>query len=368
MQVGPGDKLFAYVYLDPANPPAEIMLQWNVEKWEHRAYWGAIRSRGGRTPRTAGDTWAGCRLLASGSRLEVPASQVGLEGKAVNGLAFTVFNGRATWDRAGRSGVSGSSTTAPSGSAPVIAITSPAQGDRFTAPANITISAAAAPSDAAISKVEFYEGVIKLGESTQAPFAFTWNNVPAGSYSLSVKATDNSGSVATSPATGVAVDVPQAVPLSVALTLPTASALFSAPANIDIHAAASGTGIARVEFYANGQKVGEATGNPYSVIWSNVGPGTYVISAKVTDITGASATSADVYCTVQATDVLWTERILNEDGTLNRAEYVNLANTYDTVSAADYRFGPRWENFHPGDSGSAPTVWGRTVNFRRANC
>ena len=34
-------RLFAYVYLDPANPPSEVMLQWNDGSWEHRAYWGA---------------------------------------------------------------------------------------------------------------------------------------------------------------------------------------------------------------------------------------------------------------------------------------------------------------------------------------
>ena len=41
LAVGVGDTLFAYVYLDPANPPSEVMLQWNDGTWEHRAYWGA---------------------------------------------------------------------------------------------------------------------------------------------------------------------------------------------------------------------------------------------------------------------------------------------------------------------------------------
>ncbi|MEC9056793.1 MAG: DUF1549 domain-containing protein, partial [Verrucomicrobiota bacterium] len=35
-----GMKLFTHVYLDPANPPAQIMLQFNDGSWEHRAYWG----------------------------------------------------------------------------------------------------------------------------------------------------------------------------------------------------------------------------------------------------------------------------------------------------------------------------------------
>jgi RHS repeat-associated protein len=36
-------------------------------------------------------------------RLEVPASLVGLEGKTLNGMAFTLYGGRATWDCAGKS-------------------------------------------------------------------------------------------------------------------------------------------------------------------------------------------------------------------------------------------------------------------------
>jgi hypothetical protein len=35
-------------------------------------------------------------------RLEVPAAQVGIEGRAINGLAFTLYGGRATWDAAGK--------------------------------------------------------------------------------------------------------------------------------------------------------------------------------------------------------------------------------------------------------------------------
>jgi hypothetical protein len=35
-------------------------------------------------------------------RLEVPASLVGLQGAAVDGMAFTLYGGRATWDHAGK--------------------------------------------------------------------------------------------------------------------------------------------------------------------------------------------------------------------------------------------------------------------------
>lgn len=102
LTINTGDTLFAYVYLDPANPPEEVMLQWNDGGWEHRAYWGANRIEWG-INNTESRRYMGT-LPSAGQwvRLEVPASQVGLEGKTLNGMAFTLFGGRATWDRAGR--------------------------------------------------------------------------------------------------------------------------------------------------------------------------------------------------------------------------------------------------------------------------
>lgn len=43
-------------------------------------------------------------LPAAGQRirLEVPAGLVGLEGRTLSGMAFTLYGGRAAWDRAGK--------------------------------------------------------------------------------------------------------------------------------------------------------------------------------------------------------------------------------------------------------------------------
>lgn len=102
LKIGAGDVLFAHVYLDPARPPKEIMLQWHSSSWQHRAYWGdnliawgadntGERLRMGPLP--AGGKWV---------RLEVPAEKVGLKaGALVNGLAFTLHGGAARWDKAG---------------------------------------------------------------------------------------------------------------------------------------------------------------------------------------------------------------------------------------------------------------------------
>jgi hypothetical protein len=102
LSVGVGDTLFAYVYLDPANPPSEVMLQWYDGSWEHRAYWGANLIGWG-TNGSASRRYMGVLPpVGQWVRLEVPASQVGLEGRTLSGMAYALYNGRATWDRAGR--------------------------------------------------------------------------------------------------------------------------------------------------------------------------------------------------------------------------------------------------------------------------
>ena len=70
--------------------------------WEHRAYWGANLITYGRDG-SAGRFAAG-PLPATGKwiRLSVPARAVGLEGATVSGLGFSLIDGRATWDAAGR--------------------------------------------------------------------------------------------------------------------------------------------------------------------------------------------------------------------------------------------------------------------------
>lgn len=89
--------------------------------------------------------------------------------------------------------------------APAVSITSPANNASFSAPASISIQANATDSDGSIAKVEFFNGGTKLGESTSAPYSFTWANVAAGTYTLTAKATDNANGATTSGAVTVVV-------------------------------------------------------------------------------------------------------------------------------------------------------------------
>ncbi|MHC4916295.1 MAG: serine hydrolase, partial [Planctomycetota bacterium] len=98
----PGDEFFINVMLDPENPPEMLMLQFFDGTWEHRAYWGKRAVAAG-VEGTASQRYMG-PLPAAGewTQLQVPSWRAGLDGSTISGLAVTLFDGRAAWDRAGR--------------------------------------------------------------------------------------------------------------------------------------------------------------------------------------------------------------------------------------------------------------------------
>ena len=104
-------------------------------------------------------------------------------------------------------------------------------------------------------------------------------------------------------------------PPSIVMTQPTNNASFSAGANLRISAVATDPDgiLSLVEFFANGEKIGESpdvSGRPpmphqpslFSMIWSNAPAGTYELTSVTTDANGASTTSAAVRITVREDD------------------------------------------------------------------
>jgi hypothetical protein len=84
-------------------------------------------------------------------------------------------------------------------------ITSPLMSEQFTSSSDITINAEATVKSGAITRVEFFSGTEKIGESTAAPYSLVWKNVPSGQYVLKTVATDDSGISMKSPVVVITV-------------------------------------------------------------------------------------------------------------------------------------------------------------------
>jgi hypothetical protein len=207
----------------------------------------------------------------------------------------------ATDDLGARTTSSARTITVANG-APSVSLTAPANGASYLAPATIPIAANASDGDG-ITVVEFFDGTTKLGEDTGAPYTFDWTGVPAGSYSITARATDNLGAQATSSPRTVTVAAVNAAP-SVSITSPAAGATFRWNEQITINAAASDPdgSIARVEFYRGDGTtlLGTDTSAPYSYRWKGTTTGTHLLRAKAYDNRGAVTTSAAVSITVRA--------------------------------------------------------------------
>ncbi|MDH6462674.1 hypothetical protein M2302_002854 [Micromonospora sp. A200] len=89
----------------------------------------------------------------------------------------------------------------------------------FEAPADVPLTATAGDPDGTIAKVEFYRNGLLVNTDTTAPYGYTLEDLPAGSYAVQAKAYDNANGVAVAekaftvnPASGpVLVATPSAV-------------------------------------------------------------------------------------------------------------------------------------------------------------
>jgi len=109
------DRLVTWVYLDPARPPREIMIEWLAgTEWEHRAYWADEQRSGRETPHRR---WMGpLPKIGTWVRLDVPGGEVGiLDTTAVTGWSFVQVGGAALWDAAAVSRVAESPGSAALG-------------------------------------------------------------------------------------------------------------------------------------------------------------------------------------------------------------------------------------------------------------
>ena len=183
---------------------------------------------------------------------------------------------------------------------PAVSLTSPAQDAKFAASSSVSINANASDADGNVAKVEFFKGTEKLGEDSSQPFSFTWNNVPAGSHSLTAKATDNLGGTATSTAVTIIVSSSNALPV-VSLTSPTDGAKFNEGLPIEMAANATDSDgkIVKVEFFSDNIKIGEDMSTPYTLTWKGAAKGEHQVVVKAIDDKDEITSSKPITITVQ---------------------------------------------------------------------
>jgi hypothetical protein len=185
-------------------------------------------------------------------------------------------------------------------SAPAVVLTQPANGATYPAPATVDLAATASDADGTVAKVEFFNGAAKLGEDLAPPYSFTWSGVPAGTYSVTARATDNLGSTTVSAPATITVTAANTAPAA-GVTSPADGAIFPWKPTITITASASdpdGT-VARVEFRDGTKLLGQDTSAPYSYTWRNVPSGAHVLTARAIDNGGLATTSPAVGITVR---------------------------------------------------------------------
>ena len=213
---------------------------------------------------------------------------------------------------------------------PSVGIYSPANGARFLPGTNVMLYARAVEGSTtgAVASVQFFANSVSLGVvSNNAQALFTnissvplfpllWSNVPAGSYSLTARATDLSGNAAVSSAVSITVATNSTspatnIPFVLNYASPTNGQRLAATNLLILRTAATDSNVIRtVQFFANGGSVGLATnaGNllltnltqssPFYLLWTNPPVGTNVLTALATDSLGITATSGVVTVTL----------------------------------------------------------------------
>jgi len=226
-------------------------------------------------------------------------------------------------------------TVSATNAAPTVALTAPANNARYYAPASLTVSASASGVEAntPVTQVEFFANGAPIGTATASPWRIDWANPPAGTHTLTARATDSAGAQTTSAPRSLTITDTNTPP-TVALTAPANNAKLYQPASVTVTASASGvevnTPLTQVEFFANGAPIGAATASPWSIAWATPPAGTYTLTARATDSGGAQTTSAARTLTITDTNLGPTVALT---APANNAKYQSPASLTVTASA-----------------------------------
>jgi hypothetical protein len=200
---------------------------------------------------------------------------------------------------------------------PESVITSPQHGSQHNVGSSVTIQATASDIDGdAIAKIDFVAyhstlGSVPLGTDTEAPYEFTWNNLPLGTWAIYAYPTDEHGLRGISTPT-VHILVVDPTGANVSITSPTEGQAFVEGGYVPISVSVSSS-VSRVEVRdQNNTLVAWLTGAPWSSSWRVMQTGAHTLTAKAFTQTGQEAVATPVNIVVNPINHRITGRIIDE--------------------------------------------------------
>ncbi len=128
-------------------------------------------------------------------------------------INFSNFSGGGQYEASGDEFIVSESpippdNTPPPNQPPVVALTAPANGATFTAPATVNVAATASDPDGSVVRVEFLVNGAVAATDTSAPYSASLTLSNTGTYTLAARAVDDRGAQTTSAPVTVTVNAP----------------------------------------------------------------------------------------------------------------------------------------------------------------
>lgn len=171
---------------------------------------------------------------------------------------------------------------------PTITLDAPAKNEVLALHTPVLLSASPEDEDGSITNVTFFVDGSAVGAVSNAPWNWQHSISVAGVHQITAVAADNFGRTATSAVANVTLSLPP----SVYLTSPTSLQSIAMPESILLAAEASDAdGIARVDFFVDGQLVGASTSAPYRIEIPTLPVGVHQFRAVAIDQLGLAGLS-----------------------------------------------------------------------------
>lgn len=236
--------------------------------------------------------------------------------------------------------------TEPERQVPVVAFTTPADGD--TLETDTTLVAVTATDNVGVVRVDFFADSVPLGSVTQEPYslAWVWGDLANNSFhTLRATAVDKAGNEGhdTLQVFLPQPEPPDTVPPVVAITSPLEGAVVVGHPAITATATdtgSEGAAVASVSFFAGTALLGIDTEAPFEQVWntegSPLGQG-YALSVTAEDLAGNSA-SDTVQVMLQADGTAPSVGITTAPGTALASTDAITAEASDEGGIAEVRF------------------------------